>query len=94
MDLIKQAENLETKDCGYSDDETVKEAHGHRSNRAINDTDQSTNSINVTTEDDEELALGFQAENESTIVAPQWIGNIRCFWPNDKGVPRITIGPN
>ena len=33
MDLIKQAENLETKDCGYSDDEAVREAHGHRSNR-------------------------------------------------------------
>lgn len=37
MDLIKQAENLEeTKECGgggYSDDEAVREAHGHRSNR-------------------------------------------------------------
>lgn len=28
------------------------------------------------------------------IVAPKWIGNIRCFWPNKNGIPRITIGPN
>ena len=28
------------------------------------------------------------------IVPPKWIGNIRCFWHNKEGIPRITIGPN
>lgn len=50
--------------------------------------------MNITTEDDEELALSFKEQNETAIVPPQWIGNIRCYWHDSKGVPRITIGPN
>ena len=84
----------DTKESGFSDEEDgAVTADGHRSARVLHDTDQSAGSINVTTEDDEDLSP-FEAQTETTIVPPEWIGNIRCFWPDDKGRPRITIGPN
>ena len=70
MDLIKQAENLETKSSGYDSNEDAKDSHGHRADRILSDNDQTIGSVNVTTEDDEELALGFKAQNETSVVAP------------------------
>jgi len=44
-------------------------------------------------EEDEELAFpGNLVQNE--VVFPKWIGNVRCWWHNKDGVPRVTIGPN
>ena len=86
----------DTKESGFSDDEeegTVT-ADGHRSARVLHDTDQTAGSIQ-TTEDDEDLSpFEAEGETETAVVPPEWIGNIRCFWPDDKGRPRITIGPN
>ena len=70
MDLIKQAENLETKSSGYDSNEDAKDPHGHRADRILSENDQTIGSVNVTTEDDEELALGFKAQNETSVVAP------------------------
>jgi hypothetical protein len=47
----------------------------------------------VTLGDDQELALPDRGDNK-TIIGPKWIGNIRCFWPDADGKPRLTIGPN
>lgn len=35
-----------------------------------------------------------EGANNQTIVPPKYIGNVRCFWHNEEGIPRITIGPN
>ena len=69
----------DTKESGFSDEEDgAVTADGHRSARVLHDTDQSAGSINVTTEDDEDLSP-FEAQTEATIVPPEWIGNIRLF---------------
>ncbi len=39
------------------------------------------------------MALPDNGDNK-TIIGPKWIGNVRCFWPDANGKPRITIGPN
>ena len=44
--------------------------------------------------DDEERRAFRKQQNRDRIVPPKWIGNIRCFWHNKEGIPRITIGPN
>ena len=50
---------------------------------------------NTTSDDDEELGVALpSAKNRNKIVPPDWIGNIRCYWHDKAGVPRITIGPN
>ena len=48
---------------------------------------------NETLEDDEEIGLPSHT-GDQTVIGPKWIGNIRCFWHNKDGEPRITIGPN
>ena len=55
----------------------------------VSDVDRTIQTI----EDDEEVAL---PENcgEDTIIGPKWIGNVRCFWHDKEGKPRLTIGPN
>lgn len=47
----------------------------------------------VTYDDDEEMEQT-PPPDSNLIVGPKWIGNIRCFWPDIYGRPRITIGPN
>ena len=45
-------------------------------------------------DDEERRAFRNAKGNSDKIVPPKWIGNIRCFWHNEEGIPRITIGPN
>lgn len=63
-------------------------AGGHASGGIVQDTDAMH-----TLPDDEEIAIP-ENEDIEMIYNPKWIGNVRCYWHNDKGVPRLTIGPN
>lgn len=64
-------------------------AGGHASGGIVQDTDQTMNTL----PDDEEIAIPENFDLEM-VYHPKWIGNVRCFWHNAKGVPRLTIGPN
>mmetsp|Transcript_15186 Transcript_15186/g.19232 ORF Transcript_15186/g.19232 Transcript_15186/m.19232 type:complete len:223 (-) Transcript_15186:82-750(-) len=44
-------------------------------------------------DDDLEQSLS-NTDHSNEVIGPDWIGNIRCFWPDKNGRPRITIGPN
>jgi len=45
--------------------------------------------------DGDDLETAFPDRGDrNKIVAPKWIGNIRCYWHDKYGVPRITVGPN
>lgn len=67
-------------------------AGGHASGGLVNDTDQTINTMHDGM-DDEEIAI-HENEAKDILFAPAWIGNIRCYWHNAEGVPRLTIGPN
>ena len=59
MDLINQAENIETiSSLGCDSDDEEKDAHGHRDDQAVNCNDSTVYPIQFTGEDDEDLALG------------------------------------
>ena len=56
----------------------------------VGDADQTAETI---PDDDDGLPLPMD-DSSTEIRGPKWIGNIRCFWHDTKGRPRLTIGPN
>ena len=74
----------------YAPDQVLAVSDSDRTLSTSEDHDEATQDIC----DDEERRSFRKKTVSDKIVPPKWIGNIRCFWHNAEGIPRITIGPN
>ena len=90
-ETLPKNNSFETEDLDNSTAETA-------GTRAVTESDQGVRIIQAceysTWGGDDEALQGHEDSDNFEIFAPDWIGNVRCFWHDKNGRPRITIGPS